>query len=94
MHVSSEANGSHKDTIRRERKKSKVFDMNILSYIHMGAFWGEGNFFPRTFANFGGIRIQFWKENLVHWIFLVRNWLSELQRKEKEILDASYQQFN
>lgn len=46
MHVSSEANGRHEDTIRKERKKSKVFHVSILSYIHMGAFCGEGNFLP------------------------------------------------
>lgn len=94
MHVSSEANGRHEDTIRKERKKSKVFHVSILSYIHMGAFCREGNFLPWPFANFGGIRIQLWQENLVHWIFVVRKWLSEFQGKGKRILDASYQQFN
>lgn len=79
------ASGSHEDFTRKEKKKSS------FSYdhpqLHSYIFWLCGwNFFPQYFANTDRFRTQLWKENLVHWIFLVRKCYLISKGGEREFL--------
>jgi len=59
--------------------------MGILSYVRM-FLHGWVEFFPQHFANIGRIRMQLWKENLAHWIFLVRKCSLTSKGRERKFL--------
>lgn len=68
------------------RRIKAVFRITILSYIHTFFECMGGIFFLQYFANICSIRMQHWKQNLVHWLFLVKKCYLISKWGEKEFL--------